>query len=103
MAKRGWPLALAAAVTLALVSLASDVTTVSVSAPPCLAYTVPPTFTVPAPPLKTALLTLAAVAGTAARPPRAAAVLVTTTSMRRAHFLGPGLTPACDTVSPPNI
>ena len=41
-----------------LVSLA--VTTVSVSAAPCLAYSVPPTDTVPAPPVKTALVTLEA-------------------------------------------
>lgn len=36
------------------------VVTVSVSAPPCLANTEPPTLTVPAPPEKTALVTLEA-------------------------------------------
>jgi hypothetical protein len=39
--------------------LASPVaTTVSVTAAPCFAYSVPPLLTVPAPPLNTALLTL---------------------------------------------
>jgi hypothetical protein len=44
------------------------VTTVSVSAAPCLPYTVPPTETVPAPPLNTAEVTLAANAGSAWSP-----------------------------------
>jgi hypothetical protein len=41
-----------------LVSL--DVTSVRVTAAPCLAYSAPPTDTVPAPPLKTAEVTLEA-------------------------------------------
>jgi hypothetical protein len=56
-----------------------DVTTVSVSAAPCLAYTVPPTDTVPAPPEKTALETLDPEAMGALTTPANASIAVTGT------------------------
>jgi hypothetical protein len=48
------------------------VTTVSVSAPPCLAKTVPLCVTVPVPPENVALVTLDAFAGAALKPPEPA-------------------------------
>jgi hypothetical protein len=63
-----------------LVSL--DVTTVSVSEAPCLAYRVPPNKIEPAPPEKTALETVDADAGMMASPVKARAA--TEESARRA-------------------
>jgi hypothetical protein len=59
------------------------VTTVSVSVAPCLAYTVPPTLTVPAPPLNTALVTLAAEAVGALMDPIAVTIAASRAILRK--------------------
>jgi hypothetical protein len=63
-----------------------DVVTLSVSAPPCFAYSVPPTLTVPAPPLKDTDETLEAPATVAAS---AASTVVSASVANRASQVGP--------------